>query len=146
MYGPDYNLPFAPTAHGNFTIPNGKKGHISIWGDGANEQGLMLYRPDGTALAVMRTPPGVDDQYGAELRAGTRLLTAGSYMFGGYCKVNFGSSTSPDVKWTNSRIKTWEASPAKIVFGWDDVIGLSANGIPVSDNDFNDLMVAIEFV
>lgn len=139
VFGPDFNLGFDPGAHQSFTVPAGHKARVSIWGDGVIEQGLVLYRSDNVALAIMRTSPGVDDQFGGELRSGVRLLDPGDYIIGGYCKFNN--------QWRSSRAKVWETTPTKLIVGFDDSgnTGTNIPGFFKPDGDFNDAMISFEY-
>lgn len=138
LFGPDFNLDFNPFAHRAFTVPPGRKAKTTIWGDGVIEQGLMLYQSDYTALAIMRTSPGIDDAFGAQMRSGERLLEPGGYIIGGYNKYNN--------QWRSSGLKVWEESADHVVFGFDDVGNQGKPGDQPGDGDYNDAMIRFDFV
>jgi hypothetical protein len=141
-FGPDFDLSYDPAAHVSITLSGNTR--LQFGGDGANEQGLLIYNPNLTGYyAILRSAPGVDDAYGAQLRAGTRLLSPGTYVFGGYAKVYTGKSEeNPSVQWRSSRAGNVSSGNSLIV-GWDDIIRYRESGLPEYDNDYNDLILTL---
>ncbi|AVP97533.1 hypothetical protein C7S18_10140 [Ahniella affigens] len=98
----------------------------------------MLYQSDYTALAIMRTSPGVDDSFGAQMRSGERLLKPGNYIIGGYNKYNN--------QWRSSALMVLDESADHVTFGFDDVGNQGQPGNQPGDGDFNDAIIRFDFV